>query len=90
MGVVGRASAPPTCAPPARCRAVRAQHTPPPPSHPLPDERSQYDLLEDLPGGMGGLKGVVDALHARGVRAGLPLNPWDTGVSSARARACVL
>ena len=32
------------------------------------DERSQFDLLEDVPGGLAALKGVVDQFRARGVR----------------------
>ena len=43
------------------------------------DERSQFDLMEDLPGGVAALKAVCDAFHARGVRCGLPYNPWDLG-----------
>ena len=36
------------------------------------DERSQFDLMDDLPGGLAGLKSVADAFHARGVKVGLP------------------
>ncbi len=39
------------------------------------DERSQFDLLEDVPGGLAGLKAVVAQFNSRGVRVGLPYNP---------------
>lgn len=42
------------------------------------DERNQFQLLSDLPGGLGALKAAVDRFHARGVRVGMPYNPWDT------------
>ena len=45
------------------------------------DERSQFDLLDDLPGGLAALKAAADRFHARGVRVGLPYNPWDTGTA---------
>ena len=38
------------------------------------DERSQFDLLEDLPGGLPALRAVVTAMGARGVHVGLPYN----------------
>jgi gamma-glutamyl hercynylcysteine S-oxide synthase len=44
------------------------------------DEVNQFDLLSTLPGGLAGFKaGVIDVLHANGVKAGLPYNPWDLG-----------
>lgn len=39
------------------------------------DERSQFDLLEDVPGGLAALKAVVAQFNKRGVRVGLPYNP---------------
>ena len=39
------------------------------------DERSQFDLLEDVPGGLAALGAVVQQFNARGVRVGLPYNP---------------
>lgn len=39
------------------------------------DERNQFDLYRDVPG----LRGLVDAFHARGVRVFLNYNPWDIG-----------
>ena len=35
------------------------------------DERSQFDLLGDVPGGLAALKDVVAQFHARGVRVGV-------------------
>ncbi len=59
--------------------------------HPLPRDhlysthtlhhRSQFDLMADLPGGLAGLAAAVAQFHARGVHAGLPYNPWDTGTN---------
>lgn len=43
------------------------------------DDRSQFDLVHDLPGGLDGLKGVVADFHARGVKVFLPTMPWDHG-----------
>jgi len=43
------------------------------------DRRNQFDHYREFPGGMNGLRGVVDRLHARGVKAALAYNPWDTG-----------
>lgn len=42
------------------------------------DERNQFQLLEDMPGGLAGLQTAISRFHARGVKAGLPYNPWDT------------
>ncbi len=43
------------------------------------DDRNQFDLAKDLPGGIQGLRGAVDAFHRRGVRVFLPTMPWDNG-----------
>jgi len=43
------------------------------------DDRSQFDLAHDLPGGIEGLKGVVTDFHRRGVKVFLPTMPWDHG-----------
>jgi gamma-glutamyl hercynylcysteine S-oxide synthase len=45
------------------------------------DERSQFDLLEDLPGGLAGFGAACAKLKARGIHIGLPYNPWDTGTT---------
>ena len=43
------------------------------------DDRNQFDLIEALPGGIDGVRGMVDDFHARGVRVLLPTMPWDNG-----------
>ncbi|MCX6867857.1 MAG: SUMF1/EgtB/PvdO family nonheme iron enzyme, partial [Verrucomicrobia bacterium] len=43
------------------------------------DERNQFDFYRDLPGGLSGVRGVVEQFHRRGVRAYIDYNPWDTG-----------
>ena len=43
------------------------------------DNRNQHDLLHDMPGGMVGLKEMVDDFHHRGVRVLFPVMPWDMG-----------
>ncbi|MFO1477108.1 MAG: formylglycine-generating enzyme family protein [Verrucomicrobiota bacterium] len=43
------------------------------------DDRNQFDFYRDMPGGLGGLRGVVRQCHRRGVRVYIDYNPWDTG-----------
>jgi gamma-glutamyl hercynylcysteine S-oxide synthase len=43
------------------------------------DDRSQFDLAHDLPGGVEGLKGVVEDFHRRGAKVFLPTMAWDNG-----------
>jgi formylglycine-generating enzyme required for sulfatase activity len=43
------------------------------------DDRNQLDLLRDLPGGVAGVRGMVEQFHKRGVRVFFPLLVWDTG-----------
>lgn len=43
------------------------------------DDRNQFDLARDLPGGLAGLRGAIDDFHRRGVRVFLPTMPWDQG-----------
>lgn len=43
------------------------------------DQRNQFDFYRDMPGGLAGLRRVVDHLHREGVRVFLAYNPWDTG-----------
>src|SRR5260370_15802356 len=43
------------------------------------DGRSQVDLFRDLPGGIPGVKKMVDAFHRRGVRVLFPIMLWDQG-----------
>jgi gamma-glutamyl hercynylcysteine S-oxide synthase len=43
------------------------------------DNRNQFDLLRDLPGGIPGLQQLVKDFHRRNVRVLFPTMPWDTG-----------
>lgn len=43
------------------------------------DDRGQFDLVHDLPGGLDGLRQVVADFHRRGVKVFLPTMPWDHG-----------
>ncbi len=43
------------------------------------DDRNQYDLFHDLPGGIEGLKQMVSDFHSHGVRVLFPIMLWDQG-----------
>lgn len=43
------------------------------------DDRNQFDVYRDMPGGLDGLRRLADTLHERGVRVFVDYNPWDTG-----------
>lgn len=43
------------------------------------DNRNQFDLWRDMPGGIAGLKEMVDAFHRQGVRVFIPIMYWDHG-----------
>jgi len=43
------------------------------------DDRSQFDLFRDMPGGMSGIKQMVGDFHRRGVRVLFPMMLWDQG-----------
>src|SRR4051812_20703531 len=43
------------------------------------DNRNQNDHLNDLPGGLPGVRQMVADFHRRGVRVLFPLMPWDQG-----------
>jgi len=43
------------------------------------DNRNQYDLLHDMPGGVAGLRQMVSDFHRRGVRVLFPVMLWDQG-----------
>lgn len=50
------------------------------------DDRNQFDLARDLPGGLDGLRGAIDDFHRRGVRVFLPTMPWDHGTRDSGRR----
>ncbi|MEJ0033822.1 MAG: hypothetical protein WDO15_27340 [Bacteroidota bacterium] len=41
------------------------------------DQRNQFDMYRDLPGGLKGLKSMTDSLHSIGVKFFIAYNPWD-------------
>jgi hypothetical protein len=41
------------------------------------DDRDQFDMYEDLPGGLEGLRKMVDRAHSRDVQVFIPYKPWD-------------
>jgi len=47
------------------------------------DDRNQYDLFHDLPGGVPGIKSFVEEFHKRGVRVLFPTMLWDQGTHEA-------
>ena len=42
------------------------------------DDRNQFDMLRDLPGGIPALRKMVQQFHDRGVRVFFPFLAWDT------------
>ncbi|MGD0694110.1 MAG: formylglycine-generating enzyme family protein [Terriglobia bacterium] len=43
------------------------------------DDRNQFDLIRDMPGGIEGVRGMVEAFHRAGVHVLFAYNPWDRG-----------
>jgi gamma-glutamyl hercynylcysteine S-oxide synthase len=43
------------------------------------DDRNQFDLLRDLPGGLPALKKLVDDFHRHNVKVLFPILAWDSG-----------
>ncbi|MGA3236598.1 MAG: SUMF1/EgtB/PvdO family nonheme iron enzyme [Bryobacteraceae bacterium] len=43
------------------------------------DDRNQNDMLRDMPGGLAGVRKMVDDFHRRGVRVLFPIMLWDQG-----------
>lgn len=41
------------------------------------DQRNQFDMFRDLPGGMPQIKRMVDTLHKMGTKLFVAYNPWD-------------
>ncbi len=43
------------------------------------DDRNQFDMYRDMPGGLAGIRDLVRRAHARGVKVFIDYNPWDRG-----------
>lgn len=43
------------------------------------DDRNQFDMLRDLPGGLPGVRRMVEQFHQHGVRVFFPILAWDSG-----------
>lgn len=43
------------------------------------DQRNQFDMYRDMPGGLQGLREAVAKLHRRNVKVFIDYNPWDQG-----------
>jgi len=49
------------------------------------DDRNQYDLVHDLPGGIAGVRQLVDDFHQHHVRVFFPVMLWDQGTRAPTA-----
>lgn len=43
------------------------------------DDRNQFDMYRDMPGGLEGLRDVIRRAHTQNVKVFIDYNPWDTG-----------
>jgi iron(II)-dependent oxidoreductase len=43
------------------------------------DNRNQFDLIRDMPGGIDGMRTMIEDFHKHGVHVLFPYNPWDQG-----------
>ncbi len=43
------------------------------------DDRNQFDLIREMPGGVAGVRAMIEELHRHSVRVLFPYNPWDQG-----------
>jgi formylglycine-generating enzyme required for sulfatase activity len=46
------------------------------------DNRSQFDMLRDMPGGIAGVKQMIADFHRRAVKVFFPCMPWEHGTHS--------
>jgi gamma-glutamyl hercynylcysteine S-oxide synthase len=46
------------------------------------DDRNQFDMLRDLPGGIAGVRAMVEQFHGRRIKVFFPLLMWDAGTRS--------
>ena len=51
------------------------------------DDRNQYDLVQDLPGGPAAVREMIAEFHRANVRVLLPVYPWDQGTRACEAPA---
>jgi formylglycine-generating enzyme required for sulfatase activity len=51
------------------------------------DERNEFDLYRDMPGGLKGLRRVVRQFHNEGIKVLLCYNPWDGGTRRVETHA---
>lgn len=42
------------------------------------DEKNQFDFYRDMPGGLQGVRKVMDEFHAKKIKVFINYNPWDT------------
>lgn len=43
------------------------------------DDRNQFDFYRDMPGGLQGVRQVVDKFHSKNIKVFINYNPWDIG-----------
>lgn len=53
------------------------------------DDRNQFDLLRDMPGGIPALRKLIQQFHNRGVKVFFPILAWDTGTRKESVLPCV-
>ncbi len=53
------------------------------------DDRNQFDMLRDMPGGIAGVRQLVRQFHSRGVKVFFPILAWDAGTRPEGAPASV-
>ena len=46
------------------------------------DQRNQFDLYRDLPGGLKKIRAIADSAHAHGAKFFIAYNPWDESTRS--------